>query len=79
MSREIIYGGSLEELLRPPIKSVGFRTETQIQLMRKMRFVSNKLNLTQVRNSKAILSVLANLVKAEFLMVFRFKGNHVAK
>ena len=46
--RETVYGGALEELLRPPVKSIGYRTETQIQLMRKMRYVSNKLNLTQV-------------------------------
>ena len=48
ISRDTIFGGTLEELLRPPVKSVGYRTETQIQLMRKMRYVSNKLNLTQV-------------------------------
>lgn len=50
--RETVYGGALEELLRPPVKSIGYRTETQIQLMRKMRYVSNKLNLTQVGNNK---------------------------
>ena len=48
ITREIIDGGTPEELLQPPVKSVGYRTETQIKLMRKMRFVANKLNLTQV-------------------------------
>lgn len=52
--RETVYGGALEELLRPPVKSIGYRTETQIQLMRKMRYVSNKLNLTQVGNHKQL-------------------------
>ena len=51
--RETVYGGALEELLRPPVKSIGYRTETQIQLMRKMRYVSNKLNLTQVGHHKS--------------------------
>lgn len=48
ITRELIEGGTPEELLQPPVKSVGYRTETQIKLMRKMRFVANKLNLTQV-------------------------------
>ena len=52
LSRELITGGTPEELLQPPVKSVGFRTETQIKLMRKMRHVANKLNLTQVNLSK---------------------------
>ena len=50
LERELISGGSVDELLRPPVKSVGYRTETQIQLMRKMRYVSNQLNLTQALN-----------------------------
>ena len=48
LARELITGGTPKELLQPPVKSVGFRTETQIKLMRKMRHVANKLNLTQV-------------------------------
>jgi hypothetical protein len=51
ITRELIDGGTPEELLQPPVKSVGYRTETQIKLMRKMRFVANKLNLTQVKTN----------------------------
>ena len=55
LARELITGGTPKELLQPPVKSVGFRTETQIKLMRKMRHVANKLNLTQVSIDGLIL------------------------
>merc|ERR1712113_320006 len=45
-----IQGGTLEEVLRPPMKSQGHRTAHQIHLMRRMREVSSKMNLTDCAN-----------------------------
>jgi len=45
-----IQGGTLEEVLRPPLKSQGHRTAHQIHLMRRMREVSSKMNLTDCTN-----------------------------
>ncbi|CAG5111387.1 Oidioi.mRNA.OKI2018_I69.chr2.g5703.t1.cds [Oikopleura dioica] len=46
INKECIQGGSEEELLHPPLKHLGYRTESQIHLMRRMRYISNKLSLT---------------------------------
>ena len=72
LERELISGGTVEELLRPPVKSVGYRTETQIQLMRKMRYVSNQLNLTQAINPdyESAVTILLDTFEATRPYVF---------
>jgi hypothetical protein len=77
-----IQGGTLEEVLRPPLKSQGHRTAHQIHLMRRMREVSSKMNLTDCTNPNyedavSVVRIMICLIRRNIVVSRRPRDSYV--